>query len=108
VTRNEAGLFAVSAAYGLGFSGIVPAYVVAIRDLFPSSEAAWRVPAVLFTGMAGMAFGSWLGGALYDYFGFYPPAFAAGALFNLGNLAVIGLLLARLGRFGRAPLRATG
>ena len=108
VTRNEAGLFAVSAAYGLGFSGIVPAYVVAIRDLFPSSEAAWRVPAVLFTGMSGMAFGSWFAGALYDHFGAYAPAFAAGALFNLGNLAVIGLLLARLGRFGRAPLSATG
>ena len=26
VTRNEAGLFAISAAYGLGFSGIIPAY----------------------------------------------------------------------------------
>jgi MFS family permease len=95
LTRNEAGLFAVATFYGLGFSGIVPAYVVAIRELFPSSEASWRVPAMLFAGMTGMAFGSWLGGALYDYFGFYPPAFAAGALFNLGNLAVIGFLVLR-------------
>ena len=95
VTKNEAGLFAVSAAYGLGFSGIIPAYVVAIRELFPSAEASWRVPALLFTGMSGMAFGSWFAGALYDYFGFYAPAFAAGALFNLGNLAVIGFLLLR-------------
>jgi MFS family permease len=95
MTRSEAGLFAVSAAYGLGFSGIIPAYVVAIRELFPSSEASWRVPAMLFTGMSGMAFGSWFAGALYDYFGFYAPAFAAGALFNLGNLAVIGFLVVR-------------
>ena len=38
VTQDEAGLFAVSAAYGLGFSGIIPAYVVAIRDLLPVSR----------------------------------------------------------------------
>jgi hypothetical protein len=42
-----------------------------------------------------MAFGSWFGGALYDGFGSYGPAFAAGALFNLGNLAIVGLLLVR-------------
>ena len=98
VTQDEAGLFAVSAAYGLGFSGIIPAYVVAIRDLFPSAEASWRVPILLFTGMSGMAFGGWFAGALYDHFGFYAPAFAAGALFNLANLAVIGSLVARQAR----------
>jgi hypothetical protein len=45
LTQNEAGLFAVAAAYGFGFSGIIPAYVVAIRDLFPSVEASWPRPA---------------------------------------------------------------
>jgi MFS family permease len=95
VTQDEFGLFAVSAAYGLGFSGIVPAYVVAIRELFPSSEASWRVPAMFFTGMSGMAFGGWFAGALYDHFGYYAPAFAAGALFNVANLAVIGFLILR-------------
>ncbi|MFL5268212.1 MAG: MFS transporter, partial [Stellaceae bacterium] len=94
-TQSEAGLFTVSAVFGLGFSGIIPAYVVAIRDLFPSAEASWRVPILLFTGMSGMAFGGWFAGVLYDDFGFYAPAFAAGAFFNLVNLAVIGSLLAR-------------
>jgi MFS family permease len=103
VTQSEAGLFAVSAAYGLGFSGIIPAYVVAIRDLFPSAEASWRVPTILFTGMSGMAFGGWFAGSLYDHFGFYAPAFAAGAMFNLANLAVIGFLVARQARQPRLP-----
>jgi MFS family permease len=103
VTQSEAGLFAVSAAYGLGFSGIIPAYVVAIRDLFPSAEASWRVPTLLFTGMSGMAFGGWFAGALYDHFGFYAPAFGAGALFNLANLTVIGFLVARQARQPRLP-----
>ena len=105
LTRNEAGLFAISAAFGLGFSGIIPAYVVAIRELFPSAEAAWRVPLFLFTGMSGMAFGSWFAGMLYDRLGFYAPAFGVGALFNLANLAVIGFLVAR--QWGRGPLLAT-
>jgi len=103
VTQDEARLFAISAAYGLGFSGIIPAYVVAIRDLFPSAEASWRVPTLLFTGMSGMAFGGWFAGALYDGFGFYAPAFAAGALFNLANLALIGFLVTRQARRPRLP-----
>ena len=100
-TQDEAGLFAISAAYGLGFSGIVPAYVVAIRELFPSREAAWRVPTVLFVSMVGMAVGGWLAGALYDHFGFYGPAFATGALFNLFNLALVGFLVLRQRGHGR-------
>ncbi|MBV9863078.1 MAG: MFS transporter [Alphaproteobacteria bacterium] len=95
LTQDEFGLFAVAAAFGLGFSGIIPAYVVVIRELFPSSEAAWRVPAVLFVSMGGMAFGGWFAGALYDRFGFYAPAFATGVLFNLANLALIGFLVMR-------------
>jgi MFS family permease len=103
VTQDETGLFAVSAIYGLGFSGIIPAYVVALRELFPASEASWRVPALLFTGMSGMAFGGWFAGALYDHFGYYAPAFAAGALFNLANLVVIGFLVLRQRRRREQP-----
>ena len=103
VTQDEVGLFAVSAAYGLGFSGIIPAYVVAMRELFPSSEASWRVPTLLFTSMSGMAFGAWFAGVLYDHFGFYAPAFGAGALFNLANLVVIGFLVTRQARQSRLP-----
>ncbi|WP_158258210.1 MFS transporter [Rhodopila globiformis] len=94
-TRNEAALFAIAGAYGLGFSGIIPAYSVAIRDLFPSHEAAWRLPTVLFTAMSGMAFGSWFAGRIVDVFASYRPAFAAGILFNLMNLAVIVFLVSR-------------
>jgi MFS family permease len=95
LTRDEAGLFGVSAAFGLGFSGIIPAYSVAIRDLYPSKEASWRIPTVLFTAMSGMAFGSWYAGLLVDLFGSYQPAFASGLLFNLANLAVVLFLVER-------------
>src|SRR3954471_14395519 len=95
LTRDEAGLFAVAAWFGLGFSGIIPAYVLAVRELFPASEAWWRIPTVLlFTG-SGMAFGGWFAGAIYDAVGFYAAAFTAGILFNLAHLMVIGALVWR-------------
>jgi MFS family permease len=33
LTQDEIGLFTIAAAFGLGFSGIIPAYVVALREL---------------------------------------------------------------------------
>ena len=73
-TQDEAGLFAVSALFGLGFSGLVPAYVMAIRELFPDREASWRVPVLLLAGQGGMAAGSWLAGGIYDHYLAYAPA----------------------------------
>lgn len=105
LTQNEAGLFAVSAAFGLGYSGLIPAYVLAVRAMYPAAEAGWRVPFVLFTGLLGMAAGGWGAGVLYDQFGFYAPAFAAGILFNLLNLAVILPLVLR-DRGRRQPVLA--
>src|SRR5919206_3198288 len=95
LTQNEAGLFAVAAAFGLGYSGIIPAYVLSVRELFPASEASWRVPTLLLFSGSGMAFGGWLAGAIYDYAGFYAIAFATGILFNLVHLALIGVLVWR-------------
>jgi MFS family permease len=101
LTQDEAGLFFVSAAFGLGFAGIIPSYSVAVRDLFPASEASWRMPLTLFTAMSGMAFGSWFAGALYDHFGYYAPAFGIAVIFNLLNLAIVGFLVFRTGGTGR-------
>jgi MFS family permease len=95
-TQNETGLFTVAAAFGLGFSGIIPAYVLAVRELFPASEASWRIPTLLlFSGGFGMAVGGWLAGLLYDHFGTYAPAFAAGLGANLLNVMLIGALVGR-------------
>ena len=95
LTQDEAGLFAVAGAFGFGLGGIVPAYVVAIRELFPAIEASWRVPLQLLFVGSGMATGGWLAGAIYDHFGFYGAAFRLGILFNASNLAVIGALVLR-------------
>jgi len=95
LTQNEVGLFTVAAAFGLGFSGIIPAYILALRELFPASEASWRIPTFLLFSGFGMAAGGWLAGVLYDHFGTYAPAFAAGIGANLINLLLIATLVAR-------------
>lgn len=99
VTQDEVGLFTVSAAFGLGYAGLIPAYVLAVRALYPASEASWRVPIIMFAGLLGMAGGGWAAGVLYDVFGSYAPAFATGIGFNLLNLLAIAPLVAR----SRAP-----
>jgi MFS family permease len=94
-TQNEAGLFTVAAAFGLGFSGIVPAYVLAVRELFPASEASWRIPTLLLFSGGGMAAGGWIAGLLYDHLGYYAPAFAVGIGANILNLLIVSVLVGR-------------
>jgi MFS family permease len=92
-TQDEAGLFAVAGAFGFGFSGLIPAYILTARQLFPAHEASWRIPTLLLTGMSGMAAGSWLAGVIYDHYGFYAPAFATGLAFNIANFVIIACLV---------------
>jgi hypothetical protein len=53
---------------------------------------------------SGMAAGGWMAGAIYDHVGFYAAAFAAGILFNLANLVVVGALVLRQSRFASPVL----
>ncbi|MDP1839671.1 MAG: MFS transporter, partial [Reyranella sp.] len=81
--------------FGVGLSGLLPAYVIAIREYYPVEEANWRIPTVLFAGLLGMAVGGWGAGFLYDAFGDYLSSFAVGMAFNLVNLAVLLFLVGR-------------
>jgi MFS family permease len=102
VTQDEAGLFTVAGLFGVGFSALIPAYVLAVREYFPAREAGWRVPTLLLLSGTGMAAGTWLAGVLYDYFGYYAPAFATGVGFNLLNLLVVATLVLRRRHAARA------
>jgi MFS family permease len=94
VAQDETLLMVISAAFGFGLSGLLPAYVITIREHYPAAEAGWRVPTVMFAGYLGMAAGGWGAGAIYDRFGFYVPAFGTGMVFNMINLLLlIGLAL---------------
>ena len=105
VVQNLPGLYLVSAAFGLGFGGIIPSYILAIRELFPSREAGWRIATLLFFSLTGMALGSWLGGFIFDLTLDYRWAFAGGVGFNLITVFLVGgLVLANLGTSKKASI----
>ncbi len=93
-------LFLISALFGLVFGGIVPAYGLAVRELFPAQDAQKRTGIVYFFGYIGMGGGGLIGGIVYDVTLNYPTAFAVGVAFNLVNIALIlfikGLARARM------------
>lgn len=93
------GLYVAAALFGLGYGGILPCYPVIVRELLPAAEAGRRTGLVLLFAGAGMALGSWLGGAVFDATGTYRIAFLIGVAFNLGNLAIIASLITRTPRF---------
>ena len=96
------GLYIAAALFGLGYGGILPCYPLIVRELLPAAEAGRRTGLVLLCAGAGMALGSWLGGAVFDATGAYRTAFLIGVVFNLGNLAIIASLIVRTPRFQRA------
>lgn len=101
VAGTEASLYLVSGFFGLVFGGIVPAYALAVRELFPAQGAGWRMGVVFLFGTVGMALGGFLGGWVFDLAGHYRSAFLVGVAFNVVNLMAI-LAAMRMRRAGRA------
>jgi len=98
-TSSEIELITAAAVFGLGFSGIIPSYVVALREHYPAGQAYWRVPTLLLFTAIGMGGGGWVAGVLYDHFGYYAPAFMFGIATSVINVMIIGTLVLR-GGFG--------
>lgn len=109
--QDGTALFAVAVAFGFGQAGLVPAYVILVRELYPLSEANWRMPLVLFGGTLGMAIGGWGAGLIFDWTTSYIPAFATGMGFNAANFAILIFLTVRRGgpytRLMRQPQTST-
>jgi MFS family permease len=91
------GLYVVAGLFGLVYGGIVPCYAIIVRELFPLRQVGSRIGVVFLFGTIGMALGAWLGGQVFDLTGSYHTAFLIGVVFNLGNLALVGMLLLRQG-----------
>lgn len=88
-------LYVVSAIFGLAQGGIVPSYAAIIRELFPAQEAGFRVSLAISVTLAGMALGSWMAGAIYDWTGSYASALVNGIAWNIVNMAIAAWLLER-------------
>jgi MFS family permease len=88
-------LYIVSALFGLFQGGLVPSYALIVRETMPASEAATRVGVVIGMSVAGMAFGGWVSGLIFDATGSYRAAFLNGVAWNALNIGIALLLLVR-------------
>ena len=88
-------LYVLAIAFGLSQGGIVPSYTIIVRTLFPAGEAGWRIGTTMLFTVGGMAFGAWMAGALHDLTGDYTASILAAFGFNVLNLAIASLLIAR-------------
>jgi MFS family permease len=89
-------LYIISAMFGLFQGGIVPSYAIIVREHFPPAEAGARVGTVLMATLFGMALGGWMSGKVFDLTGSYDAAFLNGIAWNLLNLTIALVLMARL------------
>ncbi|MBT6274972.1 MAG: MFS transporter [Chromatiales bacterium] len=97
VVDSLTGLYVAALLFGIGFAGIMPCYPLLIRVLFPVTQVGWRVAAQYLFAAGGMAFGGWLGGAIFDAAGSYKYAFLTAFAFTAFNLVMVTLL-----HFGRS------
>ena len=102
VSDGLAGLYVVSALFGLFQGGIIPSYGVIVREYFPSKEAGARMGIAISATILGMAGGAWMGGKLFDLTGSYHAAFLNGIAWNVLNGAIVWWLVSRQNR--RLPM----
>ncbi len=88
-------LYVVSLAFGLAQGGIVPSYMIIVREYLPAHEAGERVGVVIMATLVGMALGGWLSGWIYDLSGSYQAAFVNGIAWNVVNIAIVAMVLWR-------------
>ena len=90
-----ASLYVISALFGLFQGGIVPSYAIIIREYFSPREAGARIGMAITATIVGMAFGGWVSGVIFDLTGSYRVAFLHGIAWNLVNMAIAFMLLAK-------------
>jgi hypothetical protein len=88
-------LYLISAMFGLFQGGIGPSHAIIVRESMPASEAATRVGVVIMASVAGMSFGGWVSGVIFDATGSYAAAFINGLGWNVRNITIMASLLLR-------------
>lgn len=96
-----ASLYIVSGIFGLFQGGIVPMYAVICRELLPPREAGARIGVLVTATIAGMAFGGYFSGLIFDWTGSYRVAFFNGVLWNAVNVTIVAWLVWKQGQQGR-------
>lgn len=97
------GLYTVAVLFGLGFSGVMTSFTVAVRELVPLRVRSTALGIVFGFGWLGMGLGAWQAGFFFDRTGSYTVSFANAALAGVVNLVVVGAFVHYLGRWRPQP-----
>jgi MFS family permease len=100
-------LYALSALFGLVFSGAMTSFLTCAREYAPAGRTGLSIGVVMFFAWVGMALGAWQGGLFYDLCGDYVTAFENASLSGVLNLLVLALLYLHTVR-APFPLRKLG
>jgi MFS family permease len=87
-------LMALSALFGFGFAGNMTCLSICIRQAVPASRFGGAIGAVMMIAWAGMAFGGYVGGVLFDWSASYTPSFLLAGAAGVLNLSVIAAFAA--------------
>jgi MFS family permease len=96
-------LYALSALFGLVFSGAMTSFLTCAREYAPGAAIGLSIGVVMFFGWLGMALGAWQGGVFYDLCGDYFTSFANASVAGVANLLVLGLLVSYTLKKGSDP-----
>ena len=103
---SGAQLYALSALFGVVFSGAMTSFLLCAREYAPPGSTGRSLGLVMFFAWIGMAIGAWQGGLFYDLCGDYYTSFANASLGGVANLLILALLYLYSGRRALTPLAA--
>jgi MFS family permease len=83
-------LMALSAVFGFGFAGNMTCLSLCVREAVAANRFGGAIGVVMMVAWAGMAFGGYMGGVLFDFSLSYTLSFLLAATAGLLNLLVIG------------------
>lgn len=90
--HSLAGLYVLSALFGLWYAGVMTALILCAREFAPPRYGGLSIGLVAFFGWVGMALGAWQGGLFFDLEGDYFQAFLNSSIAGVINLLLLGLL----------------
>lgn len=94
-------LYLLSAVFGIGYSGVMTAVWVCIRELVEPRVAATALAVVVMFAWFGMGLGGWHGGHAYDVTGSYTRPYLDAVGSGVINLIIVGVLIRRVSRARR-------
>ena len=97
-------LYLLSALFGIGYSGVMTAVWVCIRELVEPKVVATSLAIVVMFAWFGMGLGGWHGGHAYDRTGSYTRPYLDAVGAGIINLIVVGALIRRVARARVVPV----